>query len=84
MFKALILSAAALLSTAAAAGPVNVNTADAQPLAAELNGVGPVIAQRIVAHREANGPYSEPTQLTQVRGVGSKTLEKNAEFILLK
>lgn len=71
------------LSANVFAGPVNINTADASTLDAELNGVGPTIAQRIVAFRQANGPFSAPEQLSLVKGVGERTIEKNREFLLV-
>ena len=39
----------------------------------ELPGVGPVLAGRIVAHREANGPFTEAVQLRDVSGIGEAT-----------
>jgi competence protein ComEA len=54
---------------------VDINTADAAALEA-LPGVGPAIAQRIVEHREQNGPFSSVDALTEVSGIGPATLEK--------
>ncbi len=84
MFKIISLSAACLFASQAFAGPVNVNTADAETLAAELNGVGPIVAARIVELRSTKGAFTSPAELTEVRGIGERTVEKNAEFILLK
>lgn len=61
-------------------GPVNINTADVSALDA-LPGIGPVIAQRIVDHRENHGPFNYPEQLTEVEGIGPKTLEKLLDYI---
>ena len=66
-----------------AAGPVNVNTADAQTLARELQGIGLAKAQAIVAHREKHGPFRSIADLSRVRGIGEKTLERNRESIRL-
>lgn len=66
-----------LLSTAAIAGPVNINTADAETLAAELKGVGLSRAQAIIEYREAVGPYRSPDDLLEVTGVGPRLLEMN-------
>jgi competence protein ComEA len=49
--------------------PVNINTAPAAALE-ELPGIGPVYAQRIVTYREANGPFSDSSQIMQVKGIG--------------
>ena len=42
------------------AGPVNINTANAETLAMELTGIGPALAAAIVADREANGEFPSP------------------------
>lgn len=50
-------------------GRINVNTATATQLEG-LPGVGPVLAQRIVAYREKNGPFASVESLESVTGVG--------------
>ena len=69
-------------STLLFAGPVDVNTADANTLAAELTGVGPVLAAEIVRDRELNGNYDSADALTRVKGVGVRIVEMNRENIL--
>lgn len=71
----------ALLSAAANAGPVNINTADAETLAAELQGVGMARARAIVEYRESRGPFARPEDLLEVSGVGPAILEQNAANI---
>jgi competence protein ComEA len=66
-----------IFSVAAQAGPVNVNTADAETLAAELKGVGISRARAIVDYRQSVGPYQSPEDLLEVSGVGPKVLELN-------
>jgi competence protein ComEA len=66
------------------AGPVNINEADEETLAEELDGVGAALAAAIVRDREENGPFEEPEQITRVRGIGERVLEDNKEFILVK
>ncbi len=53
---------------------VDVNRADEAELA-ELPGVGPTLAQRIIAHRREQGPFQSFDDLKQVKGIGDKTLE---------
>ncbi|MFC9327795.1 helix-hairpin-helix domain-containing protein [Kitasatospora sp. NPDC057015] len=52
--------------------PVNLNRATAEQLDA-LPGVGPTLAQRIIAYREAHGTFRSLDQLRQVSGVGDRT-----------
>lgn len=42
----------------------------------QLEGIGDALARRIVADREANGPFESLEHLRRVRGIGSKTLER--------
>ncbi|MFW7415658.1 helix-hairpin-helix domain-containing protein [Demequina sp. SO4-18] len=53
----------------APAGPVDVNSATAAQLE-ELPGIGPVLAERIVADRDENGQFSSLEDLARVSGVG--------------
>ncbi|MEM7811454.1 MAG: helix-hairpin-helix domain-containing protein [Planctomycetota bacterium] len=41
-----------------------------------LPGIGETLAARIVAEREANGPFERVDDLVRVRGIGRKTLER--------
>jgi len=77
-------AAAMLFSLHSLAAPVNVNTADAATLAESLNGVGPVIAERIVSYREENGGFEAPEDLMEVNGIGPATFEDNKADILLE
>lgn len=52
---------------------VDLNRADATQLEV-LPGVGPVLAQRIVAYREENGPYATIEDLLDVPGIGEAKL----------
>ncbi|UTX51865.1 helix-hairpin-helix domain-containing protein [Leucobacter aridicollis] len=63
-------------------GRVNVNTAGAEGLT-ELPGIGPAIAQRIIDWREANGRFADVDQLLEVSGIGSKTLDKFRDRVVV-
>jgi len=60
-------------SGATGTGLVSLNTADVVGLQS-LPGVGPVLAERIVAFREANGPFSVLEDLLEVSGIGEAKL----------
>jgi competence protein ComEA len=62
---------------------ININTASAEELA-QLKGIGPSHAAKIVAYREKNGPFKMPEDLMQVSGIGQKTIEANQEFIIVE
>ena len=59
---------------------ININTATAQELQT-LRGVGPALAQRIVEYRQTSGGFSTIDDLTNVKGIGPKTLEKIRDSI---
>ena len=73
-----------ILPLAALAGPVNVNTADAETISAELQGVGLSKANAIVNYRKTHGPFKSVDDLTLVKGIGERTVEINRANILLK
>ncbi len=70
-----------LFAVAAKAGAVNINTAGVERLAAELIGVGPVLATRIVRYRQDHGPFKRPEDIQNVPYIGTKTFEKNRAHI---
>ena len=53
-------------------GRLDLNRATAEDLE-ELPGVGPVLAGRIVAHRDEHGPFTEAVELRAVSGIGEAT-----------
>ena len=72
-----------IISSAATAGPVNVNTADAKTIAKELQGIGATKAEMIVAYREQNGPFKSADDLRKIKGIGKRTIDKNRQDILV-
>lgn len=66
------------------AAAININTADAETLADGLVGIGPVVAAKIIADREQNGPYETVDDLQRVKGIGSKTIEKNRDSMTVE
>ncbi|MGR5178911.1 ComEA family DNA-binding protein [Vibrio parahaemolyticus] len=62
---------------------VNINQADPEELAELLKGVGMEKAKDIVEYRDKHGEFKSIDELTQVKGIGSATVEKNRSRILL-
>lgn len=75
--------AAAFVLPAWAATPVNINKADAGAIAEALDGIGPSKAAAIVAWRDEHGPFKSVDDLSQIKGIGAATLERNRTAILL-
>ena len=60
---------------------ISLNTASAEELDA-LSGVGPAIAQRIIAYRQQK-PFETIEEIMEVKGIGEKMFEKIKEEIML-
>lgn len=84
LLSKLLPAGAVIFPFVALAGPVNVNTADAETIAAELQGVGLAKARAIVEYRETHGPFESPEDLSLVRGIGERTVEINRGDILVE
>ncbi|MFC0532636.1 ComEA family DNA-binding protein [Phytohabitans kaempferiae] len=65
---------------AAAGEMVNLNTATLSQLDG-LPGVGPVLAQRILDHREKSGPFRTVSDLRQVDGIGDTRYEQLKDLV---
>jgi competence protein ComEA len=61
-------------SGAPAGAPINLNSATIEELAT-LDGVGPVMAQKIIAYRQEHGGFGSVDELDAVPGIGPKRLE---------
>lgn len=79
-----MIGALSLYAASALAGsPVNVNSASAEEIAEGLDGVGMTKAEAIVAYRTENGPFKTQDELVAVKGIGIRTVDRNAQFIVL-
>lgn len=74
--------AAGLSSSSPGAAKVNLNTATAVQLE-ELPNIGPVLAQRIIAHRQSKGNFTSVKQLMEVSGVGPKKYEGLKDLVVV-
>jgi competence protein ComEA len=66
-----------VVSGAAPAQSVDLNTADAATLSRDLLGIGETRARAIVEHRRRHGPFRSVDELALVRGIGPKTVDRN-------
>jgi len=78
--RRLAQSLAAVVEDAVNAVGVDLNMASA-PLLSHIAGLGPSLAQAIVAHRDANGPFASRKALLKVAGLGPKAFEQCAGFL---
>ncbi len=65
------------------ASPVNINTADAKTIGEALSGIGLKKAEAIVKYREEKGAFKTVDDLTNVKGIGPKIVEKIKNDVLL-
>ncbi|MEV4945311.1 Tex family protein [Streptomyces sp. NPDC053755] len=62
---------------------VDVNTASA-PLLSRVSGIGAGLAENIVSHRDANGPFRSRRALKDVPRLGPKAYEQCAGFLRIR
>ena len=65
-----------------AEGRLDLNRATAQELET-LPGIGPVLAQRIVEHRAAHGPFTSTGGLREVPGIGERSFQRLADLVVV-
>ncbi|RUU12872.1 RNA-binding transcriptional accessory protein [Mesorhizobium sp. USDA-HM6] len=70
----------AVVEDAVNAVGVDLNTASA-PLLARVSGLGPSLAEAIVAHRDATGPFGTRRDLLNVARLGPRAFEQCAGFL---
>lgn len=76
------VSSSTFSDKSSASGKLDLNTATQEDLDS-LDGIGPVLASRIVAYRQENGPFRSVDDLKKVSGIGEKTLEKLKNFLIV-
>lgn len=76
MLKKIVLSIISLGVTTLSFAQLNINTATADELDKQLNGIGPAKAKAIVEYREKNGAFKSVDDLTKVPGIKSATVDK--------
>ncbi|MFZ5570666.1 MAG: ComEA family DNA-binding protein [Thermodesulfobacteriota bacterium] len=84
LFAALFLIA--MVTEGALAGDsekININTASAEELA-KLDKIGLKYAQNIIEYRQKNGPFKQPEDIMNVKGIGQKLYEINKEKIVVE
>jgi competence protein ComEA len=74
---------ATVSATVGSEAKVNINTAGVKELTT-LDGIRPKVAERIVAYREAHGPFKKAEDLRKVEGVGKAVFERNRERVVTK
>ena len=64
-------------------GQVNLNTADAAQLQ-HIPGIGPAMAERILAYRRTAGRFQSPDELLQISGIGDKKYQKMKPYLSVR
>ncbi|MFZ2038576.1 MAG: helix-hairpin-helix domain-containing protein [Minisyncoccia bacterium] len=80
IFLIILISVLSLVNVTLSATLVNINTADATELDT-IPEVGPSTATKIIAYREANGPFSVIEDIMKVTGIKEATFAKMKDFI---
>ena len=70
------------LATPSGGVVVAINSANSEALQT-LPGIGPALAERIIAYREANGRFASLDELQNVSGIGAVTLDNMRDLIAL-
>lgn len=62
---------------------VNINKANIEELI-KLRGVGPVLADRIIKYRRAQGLFKDKAELKKIQGIGPKKFNAIKDYILIE
>jgi competence protein ComEA len=79
LYSSLLAIFLAISSLSVFSATVDINTADAATLDTAIAGVGSKTAAAIVAYRTKHGPFKKVDDLTKVKGIGPKLLERNRQ-----
>lgn len=71
-----------VMSTASAVTIVNINKATREELVL-LPGIGPALAERIIIYRQDYGDFQSIEELSKVRGIGEKSLQRLKSLITI-
>ena len=63
--------------------PLNLNTASKDELML-IDGIGEVIAERIIEYRDNNGGFSSMSQLMEINGIGQSKFEKFSQYLYIE
>ena len=61
---------------------IDINTASAEEIE-RLPGIGPVLAEDIIAYREVTGVFKTPEELKKVKGIGDSTIDDINELVVI-
>lgn len=80
--QVLVTDGSLVTDVATPGGKISINQASAAQLDL-LPGIGPIIAGRIVSHREQNGPFTRLEAIMDVSGIGDALFSKIKDAITL-
>jgi competence protein ComEA len=66
------------------ADPIDINLADVPTLTKNIKGIGVKKAQAIIAYREEHGLFSKIEELTKIKGIGVKLIERNRDSLFVE
>ena len=81
--QSMLVLLAMLISVSSFAEPVDINSADASTLASVITGVGENRATAIVDYRNTHGPFTSVDELSNVKGIGMKTVDKSRNKLMV-